>query len=54
MISMGRLVLVLALLIPGLLVASWQLWAVIGLAVLALVLWEVQHRRRIRMRGSRT
>jgi membrane protein implicated in regulation of membrane protease activity len=54
MLSMGRVLLVLALIIPGLFVATWQVWAFVGLAVVALVLWEVHHRRGVRARRSRS
>ncbi len=54
MLSMGRALLILVLLIPGLFVASWQVWAFLGLAIVALGLWEIQHRRRVRARRSRS
>lgn len=54
LLSAGRGLLLLVLIIPGLFVASWQVWAFLGLAIVALVLWEVQHRRRVRTRGPRS
>jgi hypothetical protein len=54
LLSMGRGLLILALVIPGLFVTSWQVWAFLGLALVGLVLWEVPHRRRVRARAPRS